>query len=398
MYDIQALRRAEFPHSSEAATAVIYFNHAGISPLPARTQAKAQWAIAQLAANPGRFWLHEALPLIEDLHRLLAQLINAADPAEIVPIASTGIALNLVAQAIPWQPGDNVIFCRQEFPSNAYPWLSLARDGVEARQTPPDNGGLTLAALRPFVDERTRVVAASAIQFFSGHRTDLAEIGAFCHERGIWFVVDAIQAVGHMPIDVQAMHIDVLASGGQKSLLALPGQGFLYVRDEVCAQLQPRSIHGNATVDYAHWLKQDLTPLPGAARFNTGTPNVVGLIGLHSSVQLLLELGIANIDQHTRALSADAIARLTRLGYCVITPADAPGPIVTFASDRSSAETDQLVNKLLEQNVVVVKHLDEAGSPYIRLSFHCYNTHEEVARFMEIFAKEEGRREGDEGD
>jgi cysteine desulfurase / selenocysteine lyase len=115
-----------------------------------------------------------------------------------------------------------------EFPSNAFPWMTLPSPGVEARIVPAD-GGLTLETLIPYVDERTRVVAASAIQFFTGHRTNLAAIGAFCRQRGILFVVDAIQAIGHMALDVQRMKIDVLASGGQKSLLSLPGIGLLYV-------------------------------------------------------------------------------------------------------------------------------------------------------------------------
>lgn len=383
MYDVEALRQAEFPHSNE----IVYLNHAGISPIPARTHARTQWALDNLARNPVSFWGNEIMSLVPALKEKLAQLIHAGSGDEIVPVTSTSVALNLVAQSIPWQSGDNVVFCRIEFPSNAYPWMSLAGEGVEVRLVPPHDGGLTLAALRPFVDERTRVIAVSAIQFFTGHRADLAALGAFCRQRNILFVVDAIQAVGHMPIDVQAMHIDVLASGGQKSLLALPGQGFMYVRDSVCAELQPRSIHSTSTVDFIHWLKYDLTLLPGAARFGTGTSNIVGLVGLHSSVELLLELGIPHIDRHTRALSADAIARLTRLGCRVITPANAPGPIVTFASDHTGAETDQIVSALAAENVIVVKHLDEAGDAYIRLSFHCYNTHAEVARCVEALRK-----------
>src|SRR5690606_2795067 len=129
-------------------------------------------------------------------------------------------------------------------------------------------------------DGRTRAVAASAIQFFSGHRTDLAAIGDFCRQRNILFIVDAIQAIGHMKFDVQAMGIDVLATGGMKSLLALPGVGFLYVREELAEQMRPRLIHGNSTVDYLHWLDYDTTPAPGAARFAAGTPNVIGIMSM----------------------------------------------------------------------------------------------------------------------
>ncbi|MCL4263673.1 MAG: aminotransferase class V-fold PLP-dependent enzyme [Anaerolineae bacterium] len=385
MYNVEQLRADEFPGSGET----IYFNHAGISPLPARTQARVKWAIDEFAQQPGRFWMKHGLVYAERLRQEMAAFLNAVSPWEIVPIATTSAGLNAVAQGMAWQPGDNVLFCDVEFPSNVYPWLSLAREGVESRLVPAissslsagADGGLTLAALQPYVNDRTRVIAASAIQFFTGQRTDLTAVGRFCHERGILFVVDAIQAIGHMAIDVQAMHIDVLACGGQKSLLALPGQGFLYVRQEVAEQMQPRAIGSNATVDYLHWLKYDLTPAPAAQRFMSGTPNIPGIIALVESLGLIRELGVENIDRHTRALSDKATAVLTNLGYRVISPQPAHGPIVTFAVDLSSEEADALVATLARQHIALVKHLDKEGNTYLRLSFHCYNTIAEIEQF-----------------
>lgn len=380
MYDITTLRQNEFPVSHN----YIYFNHAGISPLPIRTRDKVQWAVAELAAQPGDLWLNHGLPAMETFRRDLATLINAADPQEVVPATTTSFALNSFAQSVAWQPGDNVLFCEVEFPSNAYPWMSLERDGVEVRQVPASVGGLTLPALEPLVDERTRLIAASAIQFFSGHRTDLATIGAFCRERGILFVVDAIQAIGHMAFDVQAMNIDVLASGGQKSLMAVPGIGFMYIRAPICQTLKPRFVGGNATVDYMHWLDYDMTFLPGAQRFAIGTPNLPGIFSVCASLSLLRELGVDNIDRHTSRLAAQAIDVLSGRGYEVITSRQAHGPIVTFKSGLSHQATDALVEQLQQRRVTLVKHLDAAGTPHVRLSFHCYNTTEEIEQFMQI--------------
>jgi len=380
MYNLELLRKSEFPISQE----ILYFNHAGHSPLPTRTQAKVKWALDEVALNPGKFWSQAGFPYIERFRQDLAAYINATSQWEIVPATTTSSGLNMVAQAINWQPGDNVIFCDVEFPSNAFPWMSLARDGVEVRMIAAEDGGLTLAALEQNVDERTKVIAASAIQFFTGQRTDLTAVGRFCHERGILFVVDAIQAIGHMAIDVQAMHIDVLASGGQKSILALPGLGFLYVRQEVAEQMQPRFIGGNATMDFLHWLKYDLTPAPAAQRFNAGTSNIAGIVAVVESLGLIRELGVDQIDTHTRALSDRMTAVLTELCYQVISPQPAQGPIVTFASGLSSEATDALVAQLAERQVFVVKHLDKDGRAYLRTSFHCYNTVAEVEKFGEI--------------
>jgi len=379
MYDIEQLRRDEFPHSAELA----YMNHAGISPLPQRTKREAQHAIEQLAVNPNRFFGQYALPALENLYPAIARHINAASPGEIVAATTTSAALNAVAQAIQWRPGENILFCDLEFPSNTYPWMSLERDGVEPRCVPADNGGLTLRRVEQYADEHTRAVAVSAVQFFTGHRADLAAIGRFCRERDILFIVDAIQCIGHMAIDVQAMNIDVLATGGMKSLLALPGAGFLYVREAVAEAARPRAIHGNSTVDYIHWLAYDLTMSPGAARFAGGTPNVAGMLAITPSLALINELGPEHIDAHTTALTRYAGEALTDEGYEIITPLDAAGPILTFRSRYDSETTDRLLQYLDENQLVVCKHLDAGTDAYIRMSFHCYNVRAEVDRFVE---------------
>lgn len=380
MYNLQALREKEFPLSRE----VIYFNHASISPLPARTLQKMQWSTERLAEHPMMHFRQDGIMMFEVFNSTIARHINAAQSHEIVVMSNTALAINSVAQAIPWHAGDNVLFCDMEFPANAYPWMNLEPYGVEVRLVPSVSGGLTLDALSPLVDKNTRLVAASAIQFFSGHRTDLAQIGAFCREHGILFAVDAIQAAGHIPLDVQAMNIDILAAGGQKSLMGPPGVGFLYVRDAVCEAMRPRFVGPNATRDYLFWLDYDMTPLPGAARFMTGTTNVEGMFGLLESIHLLNELGMEQIDQHTSALSAEAIDLLAGMGYELVTGREAHGPIVTFRSGLDSAETDALVERLNQHQISVVKHLDKNCVPHLRLSFHCYNTREELNQFAAI--------------
>lgn len=383
MYDVHDLRRTEFPHSKDLA----YLNHAGISPLPQRTKQELLSAIERLSQDPNSFFGTYALPAFVDIQTSLAKYIGATSPTEIVFSTTTSAALNAVAQAIDWQVGDNILFCDQEFPSNSYPWMSLQRDGVEIRLIPAMDGGLTLSSVEAFTDNRTRAIAVSAIQFFSGHRTDLASIGCFCRENDILFIVDAIQAIGHMKMDVQAMNIDILATGGMKSLLALPGAGFLYVRDAVSEKMNPRLIHGNSTENYLHWLDYDLTPQSGAARFSSGTPNVPGILAIGTSLSLLKELDPANIDTYTRQLTAYAIDALTNEGYEVITPREIHGPITTFRSRFDSDTTDRLVQFLAERNVVVCKHLDATKNAYLRVSVHCYNTPAEIDRLLEELSR-----------
>jgi len=367
-YDVEALRRTQFPITQDA----VYLNHAAVSPIPQRTFDAMQEANKVLLLNPSGGYETWFMPRLSALNEALRQLINAASVDDIVPLQNTSTALNVVAQAIPWQSGDNVVLVDGEFPSNVYPWLRLQEQhGVEVRLI-PDQPGMTLEALVPFVDTRTRLVTASMVQFFSGHRTDLTAIGHFCRDKGILFAVDGIQAVGHLPVDVQAMGIDIFASGGQKSLMGPPGIGFLYVRREIAETMRPTVAGPNGVVDYLHWLKYNLTPLPGAARFVQGTFNFSGIVGLLESVNLLSELGIEAIGAHTTSLADGLIAELLGLGCEIVTPAE-HGPIVTFRAAKDEATTVALLEILKGQRIFVGKHWNAADVPHLRVALHCYN-------------------------
>jgi selenocysteine lyase/cysteine desulfurase len=209
-------------------------------------------------------------------------------------------------------------------------------------------------------------------------------LGQYCKDRNIIFVVDAIQAIGHMPIDVQEMNIDVLATGGQKSLLALTGTGFLYVRRELCEQLVPYTLSANSVEGWEHWLNYDATLRPGAARFMTGTPNMLGMFSIISSLSLLSELGLENIDTYTRALTGEFWEALHEEGYQIVTPQDDAlrGPIITFQYHPSAEVTQQAVASLEQNDVMVGMHLNAKGEPYVRISVHCYNNDEDIQRFL----------------
>ncbi|MBN1200300.1 MAG: aminotransferase class V-fold PLP-dependent enzyme [Anaerolineae bacterium] len=386
-YDLEAVRRS-FP----IAQRLTYLNHASIAPVPTASQEAMDAVTGRLGSDPQSLFVGAAGDPLGNVFVTfsseIAAHINAADPREVVGVMSTSAGINTVAQAIDWQPGDNIVFCNVEFPSNVYPWMVLERRGVECRLAPSDNGGLTVEAVDALADANTRLVAVSAVQFLTGHRADLVALGAYCRARGILFVVDAIQAAGHIPIDVQAMQIDVLVAGGQKSLMGPPGQGFLYVRDAVCAGMLPGMVGPTAVEGWEHWLHYDLTPREGAARFMMGTPNIAGMFGVLASVRFLRELGIEHIDAWTRHLSQVAIEDLVARGYDVITPTDPArhGPIVTFRvgdpNDMQQAESQAaaMLAHLAANDVRVSKRQDAAGWPHLRISTHCYNTENEVRR------------------
>jgi selenocysteine lyase/cysteine desulfurase len=355
-------------------------------------------AADRLSSNPMAFYaVNDEDPVSNIMVRFaeaVAGLINAARVDEVTGISSTSAGLNAIAQAVDWQPGDNIVFAGVEFPSNAYPWMALERFGVECRIVPPPYPGATVEAFAPSVDDRTRLIAASAVQYLTGHRADLAALGAFCRQRDILFVVDAIQAAGHIPIDVQAMNIDVLAAGGQKSLMSAPGQGFLYVRDGICRQLKPGIIGPAAVENWEHWAKYDLTPIQGAQRFLMGTPNIIGMAALTESIRYLKNLDLRAIDEWTRHLSQIAIEDLSACGFTVITPEDELGPIVTFRVGdpddikAAEAQANVMLARLNEAGVRVTKHWDVEKRPHVRISTHCYNTEDEVRHAIRVISEQ----------
>ncbi len=365
--------RAEMKAATDVCT---YLDHAAVSPLPCRVRQ----AMARYVDRRGvTFGFQEEYESIAPrLRAAIARLIGAV-PEEIGFVQNTSHGLNIAAQSLPLKPGDNVLFCDMEFPSNVYPWMLLERQrGVEARCVPHDGGGLTLEALEKHADGRTRVVAVSSVEFLTGFRTDLEGIGAWCRERGIYFVVDGIQSVGAVPLDARACHIDLLSCGGPKWLMGPIGIGFLYCRQELLEELTPPMAGCISVVGWENWRDYNLTFLPSAARFELGGSNLVGMVGLLASVELLLEVGVAAIHAHTLHLTDLLAADLQKRGYQVVSNLEPArrSAILSFAvpGDPRAAHA-----RLLEAGVAV-----SLRESYIRVSPHGYNTEEEIARVGEV--------------
>jgi selenocysteine lyase/cysteine desulfurase len=314
----------------------------------------------------------------------MARLIGA-DPDEIALVPNVSTALNIVALMLPVKPGHNIIICDKEFPANVYPWMNLARrTGVELRIVPPEFGGLTLNRLSQHADENTVLVSVSTVEFLTGYRADLEALGTFCRERGIYFAADGIQSLGHIPIDVKAANLDFLAAGAFKSLLGPLGLGFLYIRRELCEALETPVAGAGSVLFEDVFCDYGLSFKPGAARFELGSGNWLGLLGFDAALDLLFQLGIANIEAWTTHLSNVLLDDLARRGYEALTPRDPAchGPIVTFA-----VPDVQAAHKRLNDAQVITAVRDG----YLRASCHCYNTVDDMLRVGEVLGNN-GRR------
>ncbi|NJN68371.1 MAG: aminotransferase class V-fold PLP-dependent enzyme [Chloroflexaceae bacterium] len=366
--------RAEFPITECCA----FLSHAAISPLSRRAAEAVRKHLEQVTHEPFEHYFGNVIAIFQDTRERLTALINAAGPEEIALMPNTAAGLNTVAASLPLQTGDNVLILDGDYPANVYPWMNLAYRGVLTKVVPQHDGGLDLKVLEQRIDGRTRVIALSTVMFATGFRNDIEAVGRLCHERGISFVVDGIQSLGAFPLDVQSSHIDFLAAGSQKWLLSAPGSGFLYCRRERLDDLVPGAYVGAASVvDSMNYLDYNLTYPRSAERFHLGTPNILGIVALHATLELLQEVGIPRIGEHILELIEVLINDLQGRGYELAAstrPEHRSGIVVARIPD---AET--VCRRLSEQGVVVT-----ARGGGVRIAPHFYNTREEVLRVGEL--------------
>ena len=335
----------------------------------------------------------------EDKQRLMAscrqrfaQLIGAR-PAEIAVTKNVTEGLNIVANAIDWQPGDNVVFCQElEHPNNIYLWLELRRRGVEIRTPAARHGAIDTQAMIDAIDARTRLLTVASVTFTPGFRSELAALGAACRKAGVLFLVDAVQSCGILDLDVDACAIDALATSTSKGLMGMPGTGFLYVRSAWIERLHPISV-GRYSIERGKGHESEIegasyTLLADARRFEAGNYNWAGIAAAEASLGELLAVGTENIEPRVVTLASALADGLETLDLAVSRPPEtvARSHIVTVgelgAGDAHSSH-DPRLNR-------IGAALQEGGVRYtvrkgmLRFGFHCYNDDSDVARVIDI--------------
>ncbi len=353
-----------------------FFNHAGVAPISARAAA-AIGEFAQQARDDAYLtghWYRRA----EVVRRLSARLINAA-PEEIAFVKNTSEGLSFVANGLDWKPGDRIVSSSVEYPSNVYPWMAVAqRHGVRHVMVPEKNGRIELEdVLAAASDGPTRLLALSQVEYASGFQHDLRRIGQFCRSRGIYLCVDGIQACGALPVDVQGMNIDFLSADGHKWMLGPEGAGFFFCRRELLDRLRPEIGWMNVinADDYGHY---DFTLKPDARRFECGSYNIGGLLGLGASLELILEVGMETITGRLLALTDYLCERLADKGYRVVSSrrAGEQSGIISFTSRKH--DQHQLIGWLQDQRIVIVLRENR-----LRASPHFYNSIADMDRLVD---------------
>jgi cysteine desulfurase/selenocysteine lyase len=368
----EAVRRREFP----VVESKVYLAHAAVCPL-ARCVVS---AMSDYLAQVGRGGQFEHLHAKAEAgaRELAAAMIEAA-PDEIAFVSSTSAGLSLVAAGLQWKAGDKVVITEGDFPSNVYPWLRLEKLGVQVETIRTGEGVPTLEQVRAHVDDRTRLVALSSVHYATGARTDVDAIGAFLEARGILVCVDAIQSLGAVPLS--ARHVDFLVADAHKWLLGPQGMGLMFVRRSRFAELDPVLLGWKSIETSRDFVQQKLELAHTARRYEPGSLNAIGIIGLHAALEMLQHVGVPAIAARIASLRAPLATALQRKSYEIIGPASGPNSgILSFR--RDGTDMASLCRTLDQAGIVTSLRHDLAGRACIRVAPHFYNTEAELEQLV----------------
>ena len=363
--------RSEFPVTEK----YIYLDHSGVAPASLRVTNAIERFLSE-SAEGGAFHYPAWTQRMAEIRRTCARLVNA-DPSEIAFVKSTSHGLSIVAEGLDWRPGDNLLVYEKEFPSNIYPWLNLERKGVAVKFIPSRGGRIEIDDIENMLDPKTRLLAISSVQFVNGFRIDLKRAGELCKRKNILFCVDAIQSLGAIPMDVKEFQIDFLSADAHKWLLGPEGIGIFYCRLDLAERLQPPLIGWKCVQNELEFEKPHFCLKADALRFEEGSMNLLGTFGLGAAVDLLLEVGIENIENRVLGLGDLIIREAERRGFTVQTPGarEERGGNVTFTGAFDPVGVrDRLHTKGIMVNV-------RGGG--LRVSPHFYNTEAELVRFFQ---------------
>jgi cysteine desulfurase/selenocysteine lyase len=357
-----------------ALTRCTHLNCAAVSPLFSDSIIEMQ----QFLENRGKkadfdffSWLKE----LEVCREKVSNLVNGT-PEEVAFMLNTSQGINTVAGMIPWKKGDTIVTTDLEFPSNSIPWYNLRKKGVSVKQVHNVNGEIRLEDMEKAIDDTTRLVAISCVQFGNGFRSDLKAISGMCREHGALLFSDVIQGLGALKLDVKKMGIDLFSSASYKWLMGPLGVSVFYIRKELINEFDPPYMGWFSLKDHEDFDRPGVNEIEladTARKFETGGRSFALIKGLEKSLDILLEIGVESIEKQVLNLSQYVIDNVDTVN----TPYEKEkrAGIVSIVHDNAEKVVEQLESK----NILVSARVNG-----IRVSTHFWNTKEDIDQLLEI--------------
>jgi selenocysteine lyase/cysteine desulfurase len=356
-------------------------SHQGPLPLPAVEAAQA--AIA-LKVSPARLNTSEPFQRVpERLRTALGRLIGAK-PEDVILGNSASYGINLLAQGLPLQAGDEVLLAAGDFPATVFPWLVLEDRGVVVRQIRTSGPVLAVDDLRREIGPHTRVVCASWVHSFNGHALDEVAVGSACRSAGVLFVLNGSQGVGARPLAVDALPVDAVTGCGHKYLCGPYGTGYCWIRPDLRESLRSTQAYwlSNMTADDLksggeRGLRRNL----GVRRFDVmGTANFLNFMTWTASIEYVLGIGVDRIAEHDQLLVQRVLDGLSSSDLSLVSPrAGASRTTLVLVESERAERTAELFERLRTGGVDVALRKGR-----LRISPHFYNGVEDVDRAIEL--------------
>jgi selenocysteine lyase/cysteine desulfurase len=357
---------------------ITYLNCAYHGPFPRATAARIQSAI-RIESDPTQLVKEDFFGLRERIRTRLAGLLGA-QPDEMALVGSATQGIGNIANGLEWRPGDEVAISSENFPSNLFTWLNLRRRGVRVNALRPARGFLSSEEVAAAMNSRTRVLALDWVNYSTGVRINLEEMGTLAHRHGALFVADGTQGAGAIELNLDALPVDAMTAAAYKWLLAPYGTGFLYLGPKIQEQLELKVVSWlsvNGSEDFDALPTEEFTVTKSARRFDILT--FLGMYGLDASLEYLEQVGVRAVSEHCAHLLDRLAAGLKRKGYALSAAADAErrSTILCFRADSAQATT-ALYQKLKSRHIAV-----SLRQGMIRVSPHLYNGEADMDRLLD---------------
>jgi selenocysteine lyase/cysteine desulfurase len=323
--------------------------------------------------SPWEAWVNQ----YEAARTAFAHFINAS-PDEVAMVTSASAGINAVASALKFGERKKVVMGEFEFPTMGHIWLAQRARGADVQYVQAEGNRIPAANYEKIVDRNTSMVPLTHVCFKNGFRSEVSSIVKIAHNAGALVMLDDFQDCGTRPVDVKALDLDCFVTGTLKYLLGPPGCAFMYVRKELISSLLPTVTGWFAQRNPFAYDPQNLDFSPTARRFESGSPSIPNVYGALPGFQLLQQIGMENVAAHIKRLTQSLLKHAADLGIRAKTPADSVGPLVVLQSKDSNL----LVQKLAENDIVASNRHDG-----LRISFHVYNTMDDVSAVVTFLAK-----------
>lgn len=314
------------------------------------------------------------------LKEKIAKLIGA-DAKEIIITTSTTHGINIFAYGIELNRGDTVAFPDCEFPAVVYPWLNQEKlRGIRTVMIPSVKGIIKIEDIEKTIKENNvKVLAISSVEFL-GFRNDLNDISKICKDNDCYLLVDAIQSLGVCPMDVKAFKIDYLASGSQKWMMAPSGVGFAYISSGIRDKVNPTFIGtGSIKYDFKNFLSYKLDFREDGTAYENSTVNCLGMIGLESSIDLFMKLGVENIFSYILNLIDVFMYELKDSDYRIESDLSSEHRSNIILFSHADKSKNEFVHRELEKKNIFISYREG----YLRLSPHIFNNEQDIKKLID---------------